>query len=95
MGKLEFEPVELEKVPVRGKYQKEVSQCVKNFLKSMDKGVKAMKSKPFDNRKEAMPYYDSFINYLKKEGRDDIQVSCKKDKTDGKFYLFLISRGSE
>ena len=89
MGKIEFEPVEKEKIPRRGKYREEVRECVSKFLKS---GNKAIESNDFSDRDLAMSYYDSFKDYIKKENIP-IDVKIRKVNPAGTWKLFLVKKG--
>ena len=89
MGKIEFDPVEEEEIPRRGKYREEVRQWVAKLLKSKDK---AIKSKEFEDRELAMSYYDSFKDHIKKQ-KLPVEVKIRQvGKNPKAWILFLIKK---
>lgn len=85
---IEFKPVELEEIPKRGKYRDIVKREVTGFLKLMEKGVYAIESNSFKDKKEVMGYYDSFDYYIKKEKLPmKVMVRTKKN---GTYALYLV-----
>ena len=89
MTEIEFKPVDIEKIPKRGKYRDIVKRQVNAFLKLMEKGVDAIESNSFSDKKEAMGYYDSFDYYIKKK-KLPIKVMIRT-KPNGTYALFLVS----
>ena len=88
---IEFEPVEKEEIPRRGKYREEVRKCVDEFLKS---GEKAWKSNEFHDRDLAMSYYDSFKDHIKKKNLPvDVKIR-QKGKNPKAWMLFLTKKKS-
>ena len=89
MEKIDFDPVEEEEIPRRGKYREEVRQWVAKLLKS--KG-KAIKSKEFKDRELAMSYYDSFKDHIKKQ-KLPVEVKIRQvGKNPKAWILFLIKK---
>ena len=93
MEKIEFKPVEEEEIPRRGKYREEVRQWVAKLLKMNEKkGVKAIKSKEFNDRELAMSYYDSFKDHIKKQ-KLPVEVKIRQvGKNPKAWILFLIKK---
>ena len=89
MVNLSFKPIDLDKIPKRGKYRDVVKKQITLFLELMKNGVDAVESSTFTDRKEAMGYYDSFDYYVKKKGLP-IKIMIRTNE-NGTFSLFLAN----
>lgn len=77
MTDIRIRPIELEEIKPRGKYRKDVVQCIRNFIELVEqKGIKAVETDPLPSE-EAHSYYDSFRDYVKKK-KLNIDVKIRK-----------------